>query len=81
MPYSSMCSCNYKNNIKNKINFYIFLEESEHCDINGLLCLNAHYAELSVLKKKNSKRPGLECHCVASCIESEIDVITVETFV
>lgn len=25
-------------------------------------------------------RPGLECYCVASCIEAEIDLITVETF-
>lgn len=56
------------------------LERSEHCDINGLICLNAHYAELSVLKKKNSNRLGLECYCLASCIEAEIDVITVETF-
>ncbi|XP_050436333.1 sodium channel protein Nach-like [Adelges cooleyi] len=55
-------------------------KESEHCDIKGLMCLNQYYAELSVLKKKNSLRLGLECRCVPSCIESEVDVITVETF-
>ncbi|XP_060838075.1 sodium channel protein Nach-like [Rhopalosiphum padi] len=54
---------------------------NEQCDINGLICLNTHYAELSVLKKKKSKRPGLECHCVPSCIEAEINVITVESFI
>ncbi|XP_027841882.2 sodium channel protein Nach [Aphis gossypii] len=54
---------------------------SEQCDINGLICLNTHYAELSVLKKKKSKRPGLECECVPSCIEAEINVITVESFI
>ncbi|XP_022177636.1 sodium channel protein Nach [Myzus persicae] len=54
---------------------------SEQCDINGLICLNTHYAELSVLKKKKSKRPGLECDCVPSCIEAEINVITVESFI
>lgn len=59
----------------------MLIEESEHCDIHGLVCLNAHYAELSVLKKKNSMRPGLECYCVPSCIEAEVDLITVETFV
>ncbi|XP_050532301.1 sodium channel protein Nach-like isoform X1 [Daktulosphaira vitifoliae] len=55
-------------------------KESEHCDIRGLMCLNQYYAELSVLKKKNSARVGLECHCVPSCVETEVDVITVETF-
>ncbi|VVC36325.1 Epithelial sodium channel [Cinara cedri] len=53
---------------------------SEHCDINGLICLNAHYTELSVLKNKKSKQPGLECECLVSCIEAEIDVMTTETF-
>jgi hypothetical protein len=62
------------------IYIYINVEKSEHCDIEGIICLNTHYAELSVLKKKNSKRLGLECHCLASCIEAEVDVITVETF-
>ena len=33
-----------------------------------------------MLKKKKSKRPGLECYCVPSCIEAEINVITVESF-
>lgn len=59
---------------------YFFVEESEHCDIKGLMCLNQYYAELSVLKKKNSAKVGLECHCVPSCVETEVDVITVETF-
>jgi len=44
------------------------------------MCLNTHYAELSVLKRKESKRPGLECLCVPSCIEPEINIITVESF-
>lgn len=57
-----------------------YIELSEHCDIEGIICLNTHYAELSVLKKKNSKRLGLECDCVASCVEAEVGVITVETF-
>lgn len=79
MPNSSRYSYNETNN-NNYYTKSILLEIFEHCDINGLICLNMHYAELSVLKKKNSKRPGLECYCLASCIESEVDVITVETF-
>lgn len=33
-----------------------------------------------MLKKKKSKRSGLECQCVPSCIEAEINIITVESF-
>eukprot|EP00102_Acyrthosiphon_pisum_P021032 XP_016658242.1 PREDICTED: sodium channel protein Nach [Acyrthosiphon pisum] len=74
-----MCNCT-SHLMPNSSMYGITIELSEQCDINGLVCLNTHYAELSVLKKKKSKRPGLECYCVPSCIEAEISVITVESF-
>ncbi|XP_063623985.1 pickpocket protein 28-like [Cydia splendana] len=45
------------------------------CDVNGIICLNNHINELSVLKAKWSNRPGLYCDCLPSCTEAEISVV------
>jgi len=49
-----------------------------HCDINGLVCLNEHYEDLSVVVaswSKLRKRKGVVCDCLPSC--SEVDILTV----
>ncbi|BES96243.1 Amiloride-sensitive sodium channel [Nesidiocoris tenuis] len=41
----------------------------EHCDYDGILCLDAHYSYLSVPRKN-----GLECNCLPGCADTEFDV-------
>uniref|UniRef100_A0A336MNG8 CSON004271 protein n=1 Tax=Culicoides sonorensis TaxID=179676 RepID=A0A336MNG8_CULSO len=49
---------------------------SKHCDMNGLVCLNEHYEELSVVIAKWSYgRKGVVCDCLPSCTEVDISVV------
>ncbi|CAB0006012.1 unnamed protein product [Nesidiocoris tenuis] len=46
----------------------------EHCDYDGILCLDAHYRYLSVPREN-----GLECNCLLGCADTEFDVaVTIE---
>ncbi|XP_049873455.1 pickpocket protein 28-like [Pectinophora gossypiella] len=45
------------------------------CDVEGIICLNDHVQELSVLKARWSSRPGLYCDCLPSCTEAEISIM------
>jgi hypothetical protein len=52
-----------------------------HCDINGLVCLNEHYEDLSIVIaawSKARKRRGVVCDCLPSC--NEIDLVVVSWF-
>ncbi|XP_075978336.1 sodium channel protein Nach-like [Anticarsia gemmatalis] len=50
--------------------------EAELCNISGMACLNALASSLTTLKPKWAFRPGLTCHCLPSCDETEISVIS-----
>lgn len=53
-------------------------DSSQHCDIYGLVCLNEHYEDLSVVVaswSKLRKRKGVVCDCLPSC--NEVDILTV----
>lgn len=57
------------------LNISLCLQPSKHCDINGLVCLNEHYEDLSIVIapwSKLRKRKGLVCHCIPSCEEVDI---------
>lgn len=50
----------------------------KHCEINGLVCLNEHYEDLSIVIaawSKAWKRRGIVCDCLPSCNEVDILVI------
>ncbi|GBP65403.1 Sodium channel protein Nach [Eumeta japonica] len=49
--------------------------EDLKCDIKGIICLNDHLNDISVLKARWSSRPGLYCDCFPSCTEAEISVV------
>ncbi|XP_024214300.1 sodium channel protein Nach isoform X2 [Halyomorpha halys] len=49
----------------------------ERCDINGILCLNNNYGNLSVQKTKWGKKDGLICDCLPGCNDPEYSIITV----
>lgn len=47
-----------------------------YCDMLGLMCLNEHYEELSVvIAKWNKGRRGIICDCLPSCTEVDISVV------
>lgn len=49
---------------------------SMHCGMKGLICLNEHYEELSVvIAKWTSGRKGVVCDCLPSCTELDISVV------
>lgn len=50
----------------------------KHCEIDGLVCLNEHYEDLSIVIaawSKARKRKGIVCNCLPSCNEVDILVI------
>ncbi|KAJ2949042.1 hypothetical protein O0L34_g5984 [Tuta absoluta] len=51
------------------------VQEHQKCDVYGIICLNDHVQELSVLKAHWSSRPGLYCDCLPSCTEAEISIM------
>lgn len=53
----------------------LFVEEEDRCQMRGLVCLNKHYSDLSVMRPAWAKRNGLVCDCPPSCSEVEISVI------
>ncbi|CAH1638183.1 unnamed protein product [Spodoptera littoralis] len=55
---------------------YFMPNVPEHlrCNVSGIICLNSHVHELSVLKASWSSRPGLSCNCLPSCTEAEISI-------
>lgn len=54
---------------------YIILDERDKCGLEGLVCLNQHYADLSVMRPEWARRSGLICQCPPSCTEIDITVI------
>lgn len=49
---------------------------SVHCNMTGLMCLNEHYEELSVVVARwNNGRKGVVCDCLPSCTEVDISVV------
>ncbi|XP_075978138.1 sodium channel protein Nach-like [Anticarsia gemmatalis] len=67
---------------------YFMPNVPEHlkCNVSGIICLNSHVHQLSVLKAKWSSRFGLSCNCLPSCTEAEISItkdfkfVTTENF-
>lgn len=50
----------------------------QHCEINGLVCLNEHYEDLSIVIaawSKARRRKGIVCDCLPSCYEVDILMI------
>jgi acid-sensing ion channel, other len=50
----------------------------KHCDINGLVCLNEHYEDLSIVIaawSKARRRKGIVCDCMPSC--NEVDILMI----
>lgn len=76
------CHAQYGGEFKNKTKFSIVTfhewQEKNHCEINGLVCLNEHYEDLSIVIaawSKARKRKGIVCNCMPSCNEVDILVI------
>lgn len=58
--------------------FISFPQTRKHCEINGLVCLNEHYEDLSIVIaswSKARKRKGIVCNCIPSC--NEVDILTI----
>ena len=50
--------------------------ESLYCNITGLICLNDHYEDLSVVIAPWTKsRKGVICNCMPSCTEVDVLII------
>ncbi|XP_019773445.1 sodium channel protein Nach [Dendroctonus ponderosae] len=56
------------------------LTYEKHCNFSGLACLQQNLRELTVQKPPGSTKIGLECSCLPSCMEIQLDVVTEETF-
>ena len=52
-----------------------FLESSEQCDLDGLLCLNNNYLQLSLKKSQGSLQGGSDCYCEPNCDDIELQRI------
>ncbi|CAG9767687.1 unnamed protein product [Ceutorhynchus assimilis] len=50
------------------------------CSYQGLECLKIYFQELMVQKPKGSSKIGLECDCLPSCNEIQINVVTENRF-
>ncbi|CAB0019430.1 unnamed protein product [Nesidiocoris tenuis] len=48
----------------------------EQCDLDGILCLNDHYGQLSVQKTKWGEKEGLVCDCLPGCADPEYNIIS-----
>lgn len=47
-----------------------------HCNMNGLRCLNDNYDDLSVVIASWSRdRKGLMCDCLPSCTEIDVSIV------
>lgn len=51
------------------------LDEKDKCTLEGLVCLNQKFSDLSVMRPKWAKRSGLVCDCPPSCTETDITVL------
>lgn len=51
--------------------------QSMHCEMDGIICLNEHYEDLSVVIPKWSvgQRKGVVCDCLPSCTELDLSVV------
>ncbi|XP_053692397.1 sodium channel protein Nach [Sabethes cyaneus] len=50
-------------------------DPSQKCNITGLVCLNAHYEDLTVVIPRWSTGKGVVCDCLPSCTELDIAVV------
>lgn len=51
-------------------------DQSLHCSMEGLRCLNDNYEELSVvITKWTFGRKGVVCDCLPSCTEIDVSVV------
>ncbi|KAH1011631.1 hypothetical protein HUJ04_000959 [Dendroctonus ponderosae] len=71
------CNCGFY--VENK-EFFLFIAYEKHCNFSGLACLQQNLRELTVQKPPGSTKIGLECSCLPSCMEIQLDVVTEETF-
>jgi amiloride-sensitive sodium channel len=58
------------------IKYLFLLKVRQHCEINGLVCLNDHYEDLSIVIApwaKARNRRGVVCDCLPSC--EEVDIV------
>ncbi|XP_055592167.1 sodium channel protein Nach isoform X2 [Uranotaenia lowii] len=52
------------------------MDPSLKCNITGLVCLNTHYEELTiVIPKWSTGKKGVVCDCLPSCTEVDISVV------
>ncbi|XP_052741500.1 sodium channel protein Nach [Bicyclus anynana] len=49
--------------------------EEEKCNTSGVICMNYHADDITVLKASWSNQKGLYCDCLPSCTEAEISVV------
>lgn len=54
-------------------------DESQHCKMEGILCLTKHADFLSRQKTRWSDKEGLDCSCLPGCEEPEFNVVRTET--
>lgn len=54
-----------------------YTDQSMHCEMTGIVCLNEHYEDLSVVIPKWSvgQRKGVVCDCLPSCTELDMSVV------
>nr|XP_018905921.1 PREDICTED: sodium channel protein Nach-like [Bemisia tabaci] len=50
-------------------------KSSEQCDLDGLLCLNNNYLQLSLKKSQGSLQGGNDCYCEPNCDDIELQRI------
>ncbi|BES96238.1 Amiloride-sensitive sodium channel [Nesidiocoris tenuis] len=47
----------------------------EHCNYDGIKCLDIHNSRLSVIKSKWTGNDGLECDCLPGCADIETEIV------
>lgn len=58
------------------LKIFWFKDPAIHCNMSGLMCLNDHYEELSVvIAKWSTGRKGVVCDCLPSCTELDIAIV------
>ncbi|XP_066153847.1 sodium channel protein Nach [Euwallacea fornicatus] len=49
--------------------------EEDRCNITGLACIQTNFKQITVQKHPGSSNVGLECNCLVSCNEIQLDVV------
>lgn len=52
-----------------------FPEPEEHCDYDGIICLDSFNTRLAIQKTKWGDKDGLICDCLPGCADTDFDVV------